>query len=473
MSETEQTLGVTVILDYGGNESTGRSMGRRWTAALLLFSSACDGGDQPAPEYLDAEALLDPQSCASCHPAQMREWSGSMHAYASDDPVFLALNARGQRETGGELGNFCVQCHAPMAVLSGATTDGLNLQELPQHQKGITCYFCHSVDAVLGTHNNPLRLANDGVMRGGIPDPIAAAPHRSAYSPLHDRKNPASADLCGSCHDVVTPAGVFLERTYAEWQASLFAKPGRTTQLTCGQCHMEGREGPASTVAGSPMRLLHDHAAPAVDVAMIPFPERETQRALVQNALDKSLLASLCVRPLAGGVEAVLSLDNAFGGHAFTSGAAHNRRAWAEVVAYAGGQVIYESGVIPQGQPVAASTDPDLWRIQEDAVDAQGNKTYMFWDIARTTNTLLPPAVTNDPTDPAFYHQVEKTYRIPNVIPDRITVRVHIRPMDFDLIDTLVESGDLDPAIRSELPTFTLRNTEVTWTPDRGFVCVP
>ncbi|HSN96793.1 MAG TPA: hypothetical protein VLS89_00800, partial [Candidatus Nanopelagicales bacterium] len=398
---------------------------------------------------------------------------GSMHAYASEDPVFLALNRRGQRETEGALGHFCVQCHAPMAVRSGATTDGLNLGELPPHQKGITCYFCHSVDAVLGDHNNPLHHADDGVMRGGIESPSPLAPHRSAYSPLHDRRSAESAAMCGSCHDIVTPRNVFLERTYAEWRASLYAKPGRTTQLTCSQCHMTGREGQAAALPGAPMRRIHDHSMPAVDVALTPFPEREAQFELVQSALDAALLAKLCVRPRGGGVEAVLSLDNAFGGHGFTSGAAHNRRAWAELVAYANGQVVYESGVVPPDQAVVLAADPDLWLIREDAFDAVGQKTFMFWDIVSSEPHLLPPAVTNDPADPAFYHQVERAYRIPDVIPDRITARVHLRPVDFDLIDTLIESGDLDPAIRSEIVTFTLRNTEIEWTSDRGFVCVP
>ena len=48
-----------------------------------------------------------------------------MHAYASDDPVFRAMNQRAQRETSGALGDFCVKCHAPMAVQKALTTDGL------------------------------------------------------------------------------------------------------------------------------------------------------------------------------------------------------------------------------------------------------------------------------------------------------------------------------------------------------------
>ena len=37
---------------------------------------------------------------------------------AMDDPVFIAMNKKGQRETNGALGTFCVNCHAPMAASS-------------------------------------------------------------------------------------------------------------------------------------------------------------------------------------------------------------------------------------------------------------------------------------------------------------------------------------------------------------------
>jgi hypothetical protein len=272
---------------------------------------------------------------------------------------------------------------------------------------------------------------------------------------------------------VVTPAGVHLERTFAEWQASLYAKSGRSTQLTCGQCHMAGRDGLAALGAGPTPRRVHDHAMPGVDVALTPFPERDAQRAAVQDALDATLIARLCVGPSAGGVEAVLSLDNAFAGHAWPSGSTHIRRAWAEIVATAGAQVLYQSGVVPPDQAVAASADPDLWQLRDRAFDAQGNETYLFWEIAGHEESLLPPAVTSDPADPAFYHAVERTYRVEDAIPDRITARVSIRPVDYDLIDDLIGSGDLDAAIRDELSTFTISNTVIEWTPASGFTCVP
>src|SRR5579871_5159599 len=105
------------------------------------------------------EQLLDPATCQPCHAEHVTDWSGSMHAYASDDPIFLAMNARGQRETNGALGSFCVNCHAPLALRENATTDGTNLANVPSKLKGVNCYFCHTIDQVNGAHDAPVHLA--------------------------------------------------------------------------------------------------------------------------------------------------------------------------------------------------------------------------------------------------------------------------------------------------------------------------
>jgi hypothetical protein len=174
------------------------------TAALL---AGCADHDTPGVEpTLERQQLLDPETCRGCHSDHYREWAGSMHAYASQDPVFLAMNRRGQEETQGALGSFCVGCHAPLALREGATTDGLNLAEVPKQLQGISCYFCHNVDAVLGTHDNPLRLSGDATLRGGIKDARPNRAHASEYSDLFSSPKVESATLCGSCHDVTPPS---------------------------------------------------------------------------------------------------------------------------------------------------------------------------------------------------------------------------------------------------------------------------
>lgn len=432
--------------------------------ALLL--AACDGDNTPP---LDAEALRDPETCRSCHPDHVRQWSGSMHAYASDDPVFLAMNARGQRETGGQLGAFCVRCHAPMALRLDATTDGLNLASVPRPLRGVTCAFCHQVDAVLGTHNNPLRLASDGVLRGGIADPVRTGAHRAAYSPLHDRDQPDSAGLCGSCHDVVTPRGFPLERTFAEWQTTIFAAGPAAQRLSCGGCHMSGTIGLAAQVPGARTRLVHDHAMPGLDVALTPFPETEAQRQGILRDLGPTLGARLCVTP----DTILVSLDNIGAGHAWPSGATQDRRAWVDITAYSGDREILRSGAFAEGQPIRPDGDPRLFQMRSLMRGDAGQEVHMFWEAASYQSTLLPPAVTLDPRDPRFFHAVEHRYPLMGQTPDRVVMRVRVRPLPLELLDDLAGTGDLDPAVRAKVPTFDLKGTELTWLRADQRGCVP
>ncbi len=433
---------------------------------LLVLVAGC-----PAFE-LSEEAARDPQSCGECHPDHLREWSGSMHAYAAEDPLFLAMNRRGQEETDGALGDFCVRCHAPMAVRLGETTDGLNLDEVDAALKGVTCIFCHTVEAVDGDHNNPLRLAEGTTMRGGLADPLDNPAHPSQYSALHDREQLGSSALCGSCHDIVTPAGVALERTFAEWKGTLFADPENPSSLSCGQCHMDGRDGVAADFEGVRARRVHSHMWPGVDVALTPFPEADAQRAAVQRELYGTVLPTICVVPLGGVTKVTVNLENVGAGHGFPSGAAQDRRVWVEVHAYEGENEVFSSGVVPAGQPVRGTPDPDLWTLGDRLFGADGAEVHMFWEAAAYESTTLPGALTNDPTDPDFTaaHR-QREYPIPGAEPDRVTVDVHVRPFGLDVADDLIASGHLDPAVRDDLPTFPALRQAVEWRLLDGRAC--
>ncbi|RMG12832.1 MAG: hypothetical protein D6729_16045 [Deltaproteobacteria bacterium] len=449
---------------------------RRWRAlvaaplAAMVLLAGCPGGPEPS---LPREALLDPATCQRCHPAHYEEWQGSMHAYAADDPVFIAMNARGQRETDGALGDFCVRCHAPMAVAEGLTADGLNLDEVPQALKGVTCYFCHQVAAVEGIHNNPLRLAGDTTMRGGIEDPLPNEAHPAAYSPIHDRRRRESAEMCGACHDIVTPSGVHLERTFAEWLQSIFSQENSGQRLTCGQCHMTGRDGIAADVEGVGIRRVHDHSFPGVDLALTEWPGKEAQRAMIQAELDSTVQSRLCVTPDPPDLVVEVVLENFLAGHNWPSGAAQDRRAWIELVAYEGDSVVYESGRVPEGEAAAlhAEMDPDFWLLRDRIFDGDGHEVHMFWEAQGYESELLAPVQTLDRTDPRFDHASRRTYRVP-MTADRITLDLHLRPMGLEVLDDLIAGGDLDPSIRARMPTFTLAGPALEWRAADGFGCV-
>lgn len=427
---------------------------------VVVLAAAC--------EPLDDRALRDPNTCEGCHPDHVREWASSMHAYASEDPVFVAMNRRGQRETGGQLGPLCVRCHAPLAVALGATRDGLDLADLPRELRGVGCIACHQITAVEATHNGGLQVSEDGVMRGGLHAPVATAAHDSARSPLVDADSLESSSACGACHDVVLPSGLAIERTYAEWQGSLFAREG--TGVSCASCHMFRRTGPAAL--GGPDRALHDHSLPGIDVALADWPGRDAQLAGVQRDLLGALNTSICVEPTGGGVEVSVTLDNAQVGHAFPSGTTHARRLWVELAAETGGVTTQTIGRFEPGEVVHAGDDPDAWVLGSQFRDASGAEVQFAWQAAAIDSELLEPSTTLVPTEPGYYHARTRSWSIVGH-PDAIHVSLHLQPIGLDILDDLIASGDLDPAIRDAMPVHDLDGAARTWHVSDGYGCVP
>ncbi len=414
---------------------------------------------------------------------EFAQWSQSMHAQAADDPVFLAMNKRGQRETNGKLGTFCVQCHAPMAVRDGLTTNGLNLAKLDPAYKGVTCFFCHSIDGLEadgGKDNAAVHLADDLVMRGEITDPQANAIHASKYSTFQDSTTIDSASMCGYCHDIDSPAGAHIERTFAEWSETPFALAGDNGGQTCaslGTCHMKQTPGVAVALGGPTNRTLHAHNFPAVDVPLGPKPPDPVAVQAAQAELNDRLLAgSLCVFPESKKIQALLD-NNA--GHDWPSGAAQDRRAWVEIKAYADGETVpfYTSGVVPAGTPVTAtaSTDPDLWLLRDCMFDSQNKETHNFCEAQTHTDygSELPPL--KSPTDATgsaafinssyihvwrYFPQTTKANPTGQLqrTPAKVTMRVLLQPVGLDVLNDLVDSGDLDPgpdgAVLTNMPTY-------------------
>ena len=433
-----------------------------WLLPLLVACSS----ESKTKERLSREELMKPETCRDCHPKHYDEWSGSMHAYATDDPVFLAMNTRGQEETGGQLGKLCVNCHAPLAVREGYATDGRGVEEIPQHLKGITCYFCHNVKSVEGTHNNPLVLANDQTMRARVRDPADNPAHDSEYSALLDGDSLDSSKMCGACHDIVMPKelsgaaeDVKLERTYEEYLDTLYGRADRRA-LSCATCHMEA-DTQTDTIADYATiksgRTRYLHTFPGVDIALTDFPQRSEQRAAVQSLLDVSVRAVLCVS-ITGGMK--VTLDNVFVGHRYPSGASQDRRFWTEVISYdAAGKVLYSSGVVGEQDAVAELDDPDLWLMRDETFKRDDKPAHMFWDVARVVEQTLPGARTQSALEEGFQREL-----IPHIyrgsygtgFPDRVTLRLRVRPIGLDVIRDLVDSKHLDARYLDELPTFDL-----------------
>jgi hypothetical protein len=448
--------------------------------ALCLTLLACTlfacTADTPAPKprpTLSREELMDPETCKGCHPTHYKEWKASMHAYASEDPVFRAMNELGQRETDGGMGDFCVQCHAPMALREGETENGMNLDEVPEHLQGVTCYFCHNIESVEGDHNAQLTLANDTTMRGGMEDPVRPSAHGVARSRFLQSGSPDSSRMCGACHDIVNDKDVHLERTFEEYEASIFGAYDEPSFASCISCHMDSRMDLAAVDADSNvgLRSVHSHLFAGVDVALTSWPDREIYKKAVECELEDSAFFFEDGPPKLDMDTITLQLDtNA--GHNMPSGSAQDRRLWVELTAFdASGAELCTTGAVPDDVAVAEFRDPipcnfispGVATFRDHIFDADGNETHMFWRAAPSDAhpegfnnfTLLPRQ-----QDTNILHTRELSFMLPTtdggVLPDRLRVRLRIRPMDHDVLEELIEEELLDPAIADEIPTFSI-----------------
>jgi Cytochrome c554 and c-prime len=468
---------------------------KRYAAWVSVYSLVlgCNSSGASSPAQSDAgaavvsgtltrEQLRDPATCSGCHPNHYREWSSSMHAYAARDPVFVAMNKRGQRETHGELGTFCINCHAPMAVLDKRSTDGLNLDDLPDKERGVSCYFCHNATAIAGDHNGMLQLADDATMRGPISDPVSPGVHQAEFSEMFGDTSPKSDAMCGGCHDIVTPNGVHLERTFQEYQNGIFSKSATGAPPSfdsCVGCHMPGRQAFAAAVPGVGLRMVHEHLWPGVDVPLSDFPHRDAMRSAVEDCQLAKSVSFFTLEVTPPDLFTFQLETNA--GHNQPSGSAQDRRMWLEFLAYDKNGALLDqvsSGNIadgeiedkPQGDP---KRDPHLLIFRDRIYDAQNKPVHMFWQAEMSAahpdgyeSNVLPVATT---TYIEGKHAVLNQYRAsgPGGLPARVTARLRMRAIGLDVLQDLVASGDLDPAIVAQMPTFDL-GAQIEWTPDNG-----
>ncbi len=449
-----------------------------WRVLGCAAVVACGGTEIKRP----VSDLQDPTTCMDCHGDHYTEWSGSMHAYASDDPVFRAMEQRGQRETGGQLGMFCVQCHAPMAVALGTITPanvvGFDFSTLQPAERGITCYFCHDVKSVVADHNNGLVLAMDQTMRGGVGDPTDSPAHFSSDDKQLMRGTTNKSKMCGSCHDVTLANGVALETTFQEWQGSVFSHddPASFVPQTCSMCHMQSEPDKKfiANKAGLDVRArdgsFHLHRFAAIDQATTAFPDLPGQTAAIHDILDPSLTIvgqnPVTGPPAPGGIclnppgELTVRVDTTQIGHAFPSGAAQDRRAWLEVIAYdATDQVVFQSGVVPDGMDPEDIDDENLVAFWDRTFKADGvTPAHFFWEIASQK-----PFVLNAPLEFGLDHSRTGTYHVEDVAAqiDHITATLRVRALPYAVLRDLVASHDL--AAMPAVPTLTSLATVKTW----------
>jgi hypothetical protein len=307
---------------------------------------------------------------------------------------------------------------------------------------------------------------------------------------------------------------VHLERTYSEWQSTIFATTAPPTGLTCSGCHMGTNVEPATSVIADKPGLdvqgransFHEHLWVGIDQALTPFPGTAampppapalTQAEAIKRDLDPALTI---VGPtpigdgsgligsgnIEGGIcvthEQTISvrIDTRGTGHDWPSGASQDRRAWLQLIAYdVNNTVLFQTGVVPDGMDPEDINDPNLVGFWDRIYKADGTPAHFFWEVNTEATgggsaallgsggQLVRPPVTLVQSSPLFDHSTTATFNVGGAITgavDHIAAQIFIRPYNFAMLNDLVSSGDLDASYLAMIPTLTVGSTIRTWT---------
>lgn len=418
---------------------------------FILFSIGCKDEEPTAP-VSDGEARFSlsnfgsAENCKSCHPQYYEEWTGSMHRYSANDPIWMLANNGLQASTGGELKSWCWQCHAPIGFLTGNTPATFQFSDLPEIVKeGVNCDVCHIMRPPHTTsfQNVTYNLEVGGKKYGQLADPVQTSFHDSGYDPSFER-----SEACRECHDLVVN-DVPVEITFTEWQNSPYGAMG----LECQDCHMETYTGSAA-IHGPIRDNLHRHDFVGVDVAITDFPNKAEQRSavdrLLKNAASMTLKAP-ATASLNDSIRVAVRVSNDKTGHNLPTSVFFNRQMWIEVSVSDGAETVYRSGhldangdLMDSNSSLQPNADKDL-TLFSGKLFKNGVETNVF-ELDSLVNNSLPPFVT---------HTANYAFTVPRSGAWTVSVRLLFRPFGPYLFRSL----GADQYI-SELPIFEMATSQ-------------
>jgi hypothetical protein len=453
-----------------------------WALLLAGLCAGCESnGEPPAapaarPSPSELAGFAGPAQCAECHPRHAADWEISNHAYAIVDPVFQAMLKLGQAETDGELDNFCVRCHSPIADETGQApvqrdADGVAFQDLDAldsiARHGVSCDGCHTTTSVEATANAEYTLTPDGTRRAGIFDPEPNDFHASEFSGVI----PVS-EFCGTCHQVVSEFytdSFVLEGTFGEWLGSRFNNGGQH----CQKCHMPTYRGPAAV--GGPTRTVHEHTFVGVDVPLVEpdaFPGYDEMRELTAQLLRDS--AKLSASFDAASAALNVDIEN-LAGHRLPTGATADREMWLElIVRDAAGEVVFESGTrdargdLRDADPrhtLEPGSDPQLVVYRQKLIFDPALEDPTSTEPARSVDFLWEPNREESRLVPTGAHS-RPSYALDALPagPYDASLRLLFRSFSPHLLRLLEERAALDPKVKERVPTVEMQRLELSFT---------
>ncbi|MBZ0200311.1 MAG: hypothetical protein K8H86_10615 [Ignavibacteriaceae bacterium] len=329
----------------------------------------------------------------SCHVDFYQQWSQAMMSqaythhwdeieyfklavpHAEKDPIVAGVKAG------------CNGCHTPIAFLAGDVPPPLP-EKMSRANESVSCDVCHSITGFVGDvpYNFNYKIEPGNIKQGA---------RNNGKSPEHQIvKNDflGTGDFCGTCHNEMSPYGIWVKSTHLEWKDGPYAKEG----VQCQDCHMTSAEGLTSSMGNkypdARQHLFHGAHDPGKVRGVIELRIHPDAREFEPGEAVKFTVA----------------LFNQKTGHKFPSGSVEDRIVWMHVEAVDANGKVYHLTVDKKGfdgeQYTIASDDlayqdmgialnqPDFKGVKRDDIplgdrifrmpyfDPQGRMTIQQWN---------------------------------------------------------------------------------------------
>jgi hypothetical protein len=212
-------------------------------AILIVPAAAFAQGSQPSGDALlgtgSYESFESPRACGTCHIDIYMQWQQAMmsqsytHHWDEIEYFKLALpHAEKDPKVAGVKAG-CNGCHAPGAFIAGDVPPPPP-SEGSRANEGVSCDICHTITGKNGDPYNFSFTISPGRTKYGNRDGVKSPHHTTQFHEFTQ-----TAEMCGTCHNEMSPYGVWVKSTQREWAAGPYAREG----VRCQDCHMPAGEG--------------------------------------------------------------------------------------------------------------------------------------------------------------------------------------------------------------------------------------
>jgi nitrate/TMAO reductase-like tetraheme cytochrome c subunit len=337
-----------------------------------------------------------PKSCRSCHYDFYEQWTQSMmsqsytHHWDEIEYFKLAVPHAEKDEKVAGVKAGCNGCHAPMAFLAGKVPPP-RPSENTRANESVSCDICHTITGFKGDIPYNFNFISDPGRKKYGPKPGLSSPHHDTeYNEFY-----TTAEFCGTCHNEMSPYGIWVKSTQLEWKEGPYGKEG----VPCQQCHMPKAIGKNAKMAKEDLiaqHLFHGAHDPGKLASSIELRMHPVEREFLYDDI----------------VTLKVQLFSAKPGHKFPTGSVEDRIVWLHVTAsdadgktyhlpvdkkgFEGEEYTIASDVLAYQDMGIALNDPDFPGVQRDGVplgdrifrmpyfDPQGRMTIQQWN----TNSL-------------------------------------------------------------------------------------